>query len=507
MKKLLLPVFTGVLITLLFLSGCSESHDHNVVVPEVDQTNNGFQNRDVATVLVNNCALSGCHNSVSPIHGLSLQKYSEFLAGSIGRPVDTTASGGGGHEHGAYKSLTDENKYGGGAVIPYYPEKSLLYRMITGDLEYQSFRMPYQRSAVSDSQINVIRSWIAEGAKDINGVPAYSDTENKIFVCNQGSDNIMVIDDKRNLVKRLIDVDYNKSGADAPHNIQMYGDYIYVSLISAGKVVKFSRSTLEKLGEISGLVYPGMIELTSDGSKAYVSKSSTAPGSYNDIYEINTQSMTLTRTLTLPSFGLPHGIALMKNDSVLIAANMNQDVIMFIDLPTGDLSGESLSLSQGTSPIHRPMHTNLSPDGKYLYVSCMKSGEVKIIDAVSRTVLQSLKTGMHPMQMAVTSDGNKIYVVDLEENKVSVITKSGSSWSLGAAVITNPAFSMLYGCDLSSDGKYLYVTSSNQDDGFKPRYKKAGQTKVSTVGVIDTETNAVVKIIDVDSYATGVKAR
>ncbi|NUM70119.1 MAG: hypothetical protein HUU43_04680 [Ignavibacteriaceae bacterium] len=494
------------LIALLFITGCSDSNDHTVVIPEVDQTNNGFQTRAVATVLANNCAVSGCHNSAGPQHGLSLQKYSEFLNGSAGRPTDT-ASTGGGHDHGAYKLMTGAGNYGGGAVIPYYPEKSLLYRMVTGDLESPAFKMPYNGGAIPDSQINTLRAWIEDGAKDFNGIPAYSDTENKIFVCNQGSDNIMVIDDRRNLVKRLIDVDYNKSGSDAPHNIQMHGDYIYVSLIAAGKVVKFSRSTLAKLGEVSGLVYPGMIELTSTGGKAYVSKSSTAPGSYNDIYEIDTQTMTLVRTLTLPSFGLPHGIAITKNDSLLVVANMNQDVIIFIDLVTGDLSGDLLSLSAGGTPVHRPMHTNISPDGNLLFVSCMKSGDVKIIDIKTRTVLQSVKTGMHPMQMAVTSDGNKVYVVDLEENKISVLEKNGTDWALSPAVITNPTFSMLYGCDLSADGKYLYVTSSNQNDGFKPRYKKAGQTRVSTVSIIETATGTVVKTIDVDSYATGIKAR
>jgi hypothetical protein len=67
----------------------------------------------------------------------------------------------------------------------------------------------------------------------------------------------------------------------------------------------------------------------------------------------------------------------------------------------------------------------------------------------------------------------------------------------------------LYGADLSPDGKYLYVTCSNNDPDhqFEPHYNIPGKTRPSLVCIYDVTTNELVKILDVGSFATGIAAR
>jgi DNA-binding beta-propeller fold protein YncE len=126
----------------------------------------------------------------------------------------------------------------------------------------------------------------------------------------------------------------------------------------------------------------------------------------------------------------------------------------------------------------------------------------------SKEILQEIAIQDHPMQSAVSADGNKIYTVSHHEPVITEITKSGESWSI-TREFTSEAFHHLYGADLSSDGKYLYVTCANNDPAheFEPHYKIPGTTRASLVCVYETETGELAKVIDVGSFATGIAAR
>ena len=89
-------------------------------------------------------------------------------------------------------------------------------------------------------------------------------------------------------------LDFN-STIDAPHMVKEFGDYIYVSIISAGKFLKIRKSDNQIVAEVLGLEKPGMIQINLTGTKAYVSRSSTSPSIYNTIYVIDLTSMSLVK--------------------------------------------------------------------------------------------------------------------------------------------------------------------------------------------------------------------
>jgi DNA-binding beta-propeller fold protein YncE len=367
--------------------------------------------------------------------------------------------------------------------------------------------MPYNLTPLTGEETGILKDWINNGARDNNGNVPYSNPDNKVYVCNQGSDQIYEIDTDYNLVSRIISVDFNASIIEAPHNVQIYGNYYYVTLIATGQLLKIDRNTNSVVGAVGGIEYAGMINISPDGKTAYVSRSSTAPGDYQKIFAVNTESMTIKGEINFPIPGLPHAIWLTRNGDKLYVANMTRDRISIVNTSTLELVGNDILLSlSGSTAIHQPMHIYLSPDDKYLYVNCRLSSKMLIINTETKNIVQELTIKHHPMQAAISEDGNKIYVVSHHEPVITEITKSGESWAI-TREFTNDAFHYLYGADLSPDGKFLYVTCSNQTNDFKPRYHVPGKIAPSLVCVYDVNTGDLVKIIDVGSFATGIAAR
>lgn len=499
MKNLRYIFLYILLITALISSGCSEDHGHNS--DPIDENNNGFESRAVAEVFVTNCALSGCHAGASPQGGISFETYDKMIAGSQGR--DTTS--GGGHGHGKRLGIYQgEGVYGGEAVVPFSPEESLVYRLITGNVADSTRRMPYNKSPLSETQIQTVRSWILNGARNHHREVPFSNPSVRAYISSQGSNQIYAIDGDKKMISRVVELG---SGTQiAPHNVKVFGEYYYVTQIRAGKLVKYRIADNSVAAELTGLDVPGMVELSSDGSKAFVSKSSTASGSYNSIYVINTATMQLVNELAIPVSGIPHGIALNSDATKLYVANMTKDRITVLNTATGDPVIDDIVMSSGTATVHEPMHIYVSPDDKYLYVSCRKSDKLLVYDAGTGSLLKDIQFNSHPMQISIMPNGSRLYVNLMHSAQIAVINFSGTDWSV-SQYITYPNFSMLYGSALSADGKYLFVTSCNEMNAYKPRYAVKGRNQPSNLGIIETATNEVVRVLDLGSYATGIAAR
>lgn len=494
--KITMNIFLIIISGFIFFYSCSD----DPAGPSVDSTNNGFQSREVAEIFAENCNQSGCHGSSDPHHNLKFTTFSEMLKGSIGRPLN-------GHLNKISKTTHGDGVYGGSPIVPFNSEKSLVYNLLVGNIEDQNQRMPYQRNALSQIQINTIKEWIDNGARNYNGNVPYTGGE-KIYVCNQGSDEIFEIDAQYKVVSRIINVDIVSSVTDAPHNIQIHGQYYFVTLIAAGRLLKIDASTNTIIGQIDGLENAGMIQITKDGKTAFVSRSSTAPSIYNVIYAIDTETMTKKADISLPVTGLPHAIWLTSDDKKLFVGNMTKDRISIVDVESLEVLEDDIVLSTGIEPTHEPMHLYISPDDKYIYVNCRKSSLMLIINVDTKQIIQQLAIKNHPMQSAISSDGNKIFTVSHHEPIITEITKSGESWSV-TREYTHEAFHHLYGADLSPDGKYLYVTCSNNDPNnqFERHYKIPGEFRPSLVCIYDITTSELVKILDVGSFATGIAAR
>ncbi|HSP88935.1 MAG TPA: hypothetical protein VLN45_12440, partial [Ignavibacteriaceae bacterium] len=305
--KMLFRLITILCITFLLISGCSESE---VPPPAIDEQFNGFESFKVAEILVEKCAIPECHAGDAAENGLSFETYSKMIKGSIGRHF-------GPHDHGNLPKIMHGTVYGGSPIVPFNAERSLLYDLITNHLVDQTLRMTFEEEPLSQAEIDILKNWINNGAKDFHGNVPYNST-NKVFVCNQESDEIYLIDTDYMVVSRILNLDVIPNQIEKPHNIQLKGNYYYVTLISAGQFLKIDATTNQVVARVEGLEFPGMIAISPDGKTAYVSKSSTASGNYSIIYVIDTETMTRkSNEINLPVPGLPHAIALTKDGKKL----------------------------------------------------------------------------------------------------------------------------------------------------------------------------------------------
>ncbi len=491
--------FIGIMFITFFTTGCKDKITEQP--PAVDANNNGFESYKVAAIFANNCAVAGCHKGTDAAHNLSFESYSKMIQGSIGRPFnDTTHT----HTHKINSSSTVD-VYGGEAVIPFHSEQSLLYNLITGNVVDSTLRMPYQKPPLRDEDIQTIKEWIDNGAKDFNGKVPFTDTNHKVYSCNQGSDQVYVIDTDYKLVSGILNADFNSTFIDAPHNVQKYGNYYYFTEVAGQKFIKVDAANNTIMGTVEGIEKAGMIQITPDGTKAFVSRSSTSAPIYNIIYSINTETMQIINEINLPVTGVPHALALSHDGKTLYVANMTKDRISVVNAENDEFVEDIVLQHTFPTPYYEPMHMYISPDDKYLYVNCRTSSSILIIDTQSKLILKEFPVPDHPMQGAVSSDGSKYFAVCHHEPYLVEITKNGNTWSEQEYQID--AFQHAYGADLTPDGKYLYVGCSNDENEFQPYFQIPGKDRPSLMCVYDVQNHELVKVIDMGSYATGIAAR
>lgn len=464
--------YSILIISVIVLTSCSE----DVQGPVVDLENNGFQSVTVAEVLVKTCAASGCHGGSNPAGGLSTENHTSLMNGSV--------------NNNPGKGIG----FGREAVIPFNSEKSLLYQVLNKNVIPVE---PHQNVSIDAERINIIKTWIDEGAKDFNGNVPFSNPSYRVFVCNQSSDVVSVIDGDNWVVSRLTDVSFNQT-IDAPHMVKESGEFYYVTLIAAGKLLKIRKSDNTIVGEASGIERAGMVQIFPGGNAAYVSRSATSPGVYNSVYAVALDNMSIFSEISLPVTGVPHAIALTPDGKKLYVANLTKDRISVVNAETNEFV-EDIVLNQGTEP----MEASISNDGNYLYISGMGTNKLIVIDTQSDQVLTSVDVNHMPMHIAVSDDGKRIYVATMMMSTVDVIEKSGNTWSM-IKRISHTGFNMLHGCDLSPNDDYLFVSSRNLDGKYEPKIKINGEGNNGTLGIINTQTLEVVKVIDLKEFPSGL---
>ncbi len=114
-------------------------------------------------------------------------------------------------------------------------------------------------------------------------------------------------------------------------------------------------------------------------------------------------------------------LALSADDSLLIAANPDNNTVSFFDVRTGN-NTRLAEVPVGTEPNG----VALSVDGTRAYVANTVSGTVTVL-AVDRTttavasVVTNITVGTEPYGLALTPTGRKLYVTNARSNSVSVI--------------------------------------------------------------------------------------
>lgn len=381
----------------------------------------------------------------------------------------------------------------GEVLIPFDAERSLLIELAV-----------HRNGALTSEEIEIVRTWIEAGARNDAGEVPYADADQLLYVCNQGSGVISVIDMESNLVVRTVDLqDFGFSENAKPHHVAVAGDgsYWYVSLIGENTVLKLNREN-EVIGRVPFEV-PGMLALPADEEFVYVGRSMSAVNPPHRIGIIENETLEIDEIDVF--FPRPHALSVTPDGQHVYAASLAVNQMASIDTETLEIEVIDIP-GEDDAHHHMPMQFEITPDGRTMIVGGEMSGQLLIFDLsdpMNPSIVQTLNLGGSPWNPTFTPDGRHAYVPLKRADAVSVVDMIEHTKS---TVITGDGLSEPDGSTVRPDGRYVYVTNSNLDGSYESRYD-LGDEPVGTVVVIDTSTNEIVKVLEVENNPTGIGTR
>ncbi len=409
--------------------------------------------KEIADIIINRCAIGGCHNSLSSTNaaGLNLSTW------------DTMFNGG----------------YSGAVVIPYRPDFSPLcfFTNTYNDLGVSlQPTMPVGAAPLTRAEYLVLRNWITSGAPDASGSIKFADnpSRKKFYVTNRKCNVVTVIDGESLLQMRYVDVG-GHGGASFPCSVLAAPDRRrwYVSFYAQTNFVQqFSADDDQLIGDIDlGLGTWTSFVVSADSRYAwFVDNSSPGKVAYVDLDRRS--------VLATYSFGgglkYPTGIALNDQLKELYVGSANGNFVYNISIADplnpsmAELPVDGTGLVQHQSMLD-PVELLADPRSNKCYIACAASGEIKVIDMASSALVGTVSLGSSPAFMAlsprtqklfvscpddqVTFQGNRgaVVVIDVQTNSIARKIKSGYQ-PYGVAIDDEHGIAAIVNANISSGG-------------------------------------------------------
>jgi len=483
--------FIGILFFLLSISSCRFDKGP---VPDGDFP------QEVANILQTNCATLGCHNAQSSTNaaGLDLSSWESLMKGSRT----------------------------GAAVVPFASGESFLLNFVNTfpDLgSMQTPSMPPNRAPLSRTEVEILRNWILSGAPNKKQEIAFSgsSTQKKIFVVNQGCDLLSVIDIETGLLIRSLTVGTSEA-IESPHSVRLRpdGKIGYIVFLAAPFIQYFNAETNEILGEIEiGFGQWNTIVFSSDNNYAFAADFSPD----GKIACVDLRQNKLVQTYQGSGFLVnPHGQAYHPNLSELWVAPQYGNFIYRLDVsdPLNPVKKNALLLDNSgiptTSPDLDPHELAFSPDAKYLFVTCSRTNELRVIDLTTETLIQTIPTGLYPQELSISLNENyPLLAMSCMEDSLSFPAQGRGSvlvinWkTLEQQSFFYPGFQP-HGLVLDDRDGSLWVANRNVSDGGPaPHHSGSCSGKSGYVNRFQaqngTKLNAYPIWLSVDPYGICVK--
>jgi len=264
----------------------------------------------------------------------------------------------------------------------------------------------------------------------------------------------------------------------------------------AGKVGFYTEEG-RRLGEVQVGHLPHEMAFSPDRRLLYVTDNGmlwmTDPGEGgNSISIIDVRSRHKTGTIDLGNFRRPHGIAVLPRTGEIVVTIENPYGLLRIDpvarkvVRKYDVAGNSphmVVLADGTAWVSdsgsgavavvnlvsgavdaliptgkNPQGAALSPDGKRFYVTNMESNSISIVDAQTRRVEGEIRTGTGPARVFVTPDG-KTLVYNLQTGQAMGFADLATRLETARIPLPGQPLSV----SLSRDGQTAYLGIQDSD--------------------------------------------
>lgn len=325
------------------------------------------------------------------------------------------------------------------------------------------------------------------------------ETTQYIYVCNQGSATISVIDASTNEVAETLDLQKLGFSANAkPHHAiaEPDGSYWYVTLIGENRVLKFNRDN--ELEASAELEVPGLMAMHPNKDILYVGRSMSAVNPPQSFVVVSRTDMEVLEEVDL-FFTRPHAIAATPNGDWTFIGSLSVNQIISTNIET-----EESDLFNVPGVTHTFVNFAITPDGNTMIATGQVSGQLLFFDISAPEAPQmtgSVKVGSQPWHPVISEDGKFAYFANKQDHSVSVVNLESRTVE---ATIKGNGLAQPHGAALSANGKYLYITNNNLDGTYNPRGEENIENLPGTIVIIDTETNDIIKVIEVGRYPSGI---
>lgn len=452
--------------------------------------------KHIQTLFTSGCAVHGCHASTDA----GVHRLPKGMHGGSSYDLSTWESALEGTDHVAQ-------------IVPFRASKSHLIQHLNRDTTVAPAAQPAMPPGFPfPSELrDLLIWWIDAGAKKDDGTVPFTamPARGLAYVTNQGEDLTAVIDLDRHRIIRYVTTgrENTSSGAPfSPHNVAVdrQNQFYYVNLIGGSRLLRFRVSDNAPAGELTAGVHsPAQVALSPSGDTAYVTNFEDARTS---ITVVHTPTMSVIGSIGTPAMLKPHGVTMTPDGSLLLVMNSFSDNVTIIRtsdqsvLATVPVSGSVPPLPAGYLFRFEPYQAVITPDGRYAYITCRSSGEVRVLDIPSRTVIDSITVGATPLIPAISPDGSTVYVANRNSNSVSVISTATRSVT---ATIGNVGVEP-HGVAVTKDGKYVYVSCENLGVSDPPHHPTTGGKKAGFVKVIDAASRTVTASIETGNFGSGL---
>jgi PQQ-dependent catabolism-associated beta-propeller protein len=320
--------------------------------------------------------------------------------------------------------------------------------------------------------------------------PVQAKSETRVYVTNERSGDVSVIDAATNEVAATIPVGKRPRGI----RLSPVGRTVYVALSgspisppgqeqtdvpadkSADGIGVIDVATGRLTGKLPSGSDPEQFSLDRDGKRLYVSNEDANTATVVDVARAELLK-------TIPVGVEPEGVVTSPDGRLVYVTSETTNAIHVI--------GTADDAVVATFPTaQRPRSVAFTPDGAKAYVTCETAGVVDVVDVATSRVVKQIKPAaehgpsIRPMGAVVAPDGRRAYVTSGRGKSVLVIDVSRDEIEAVIADVGDRP----WGIGITPDGKTLYTANGPSND----------------VSVIDTATLAVTARIQVGTSPWGI---
>ncbi len=306
-------------------------------------------------------------------------------------------------------------------------------------------------SAPAEPSVSPSASASASEAPAVGGVyaatvsgeldPRVADVPERVYVPNEESDSVTVID------PATFEVIGEFPVGDAPEHVNPDWalEYLWVSNMNGGFLTKVDPMTAEPIEEIDLPIFPYALYYTLDGEKVMVITNYIAQEDVGDngVHFYDPDTWELIKYVNVPWPGADDADLTADGRYLAISAEYS-GYLAFIDT-------EEMTLAGSVEIGSLPRDVRLSPDGRTFYVTNEGMGGVQTVDAESWELTGFIPTAEGTHGIEFSRDTTLMYVANRAAGSISVVDLSTDevidTWAVGGSpdeMVLNPDGSQLW---------------------------------------------------------------